>query len=142
MFDNRKIKIFVSDSGIAWSADRSILGQPSLVSSSLFFGLNSVTKNRPNFFIQANIKFLLTGSESVDKSEFEAKRFSSNFLRMRYWNCGGWVHMRGRVILKIIQNHSNILTLIILIYEVTGTYLIPRPRKCFQVDFWCTIPRK
>ena len=102
------------------------------------FRLNSGIKNRQNFFLWAIFLFSKIGNESVnhaDSGDIQVfVQFPGNsFLEipLRFWNCVGCVYMRGRFILKITQC-VYLITLVILICEIGGTYLISHQPTQFQ----------
>ena len=100
--------------------------------------LNSGTKNRHNFFIQANFKSLNIGSDSVDHDESgDIKlfvRFPGNLIlkiSLEFWNCVGCGHLRGCFIFKITQR-VDLIALVMMICKIRGTYLISHQPTQFQ----------
>ena len=89
-----------------------------------------IFKNRHNFFLWAIFLVSKIEIESVnhpDPGDIQLfVQFPGNsFLEISlwFWNCVGCVHMRGRYILEITQCVC-LITLVILICDIGGTYLI------------------
>ena len=66
------------------------------------------------------------GTDSVNNADSGDIKSFVQFpwnLILKFWNCVGGTHMRGYFILKITE-YVNLITAVILIYKMRGTYLI------------------
>ena len=92
--------------------------------------LNSGIRNRHNFFLRPIYIFQKVLSDSVNHADSgDIKvfvRFPGNTILKiftNFWKCVGGADIRGCFILKITQC-VDLITLVILIYKISGNYLI------------------
>ena len=98
--------------------------------SGMIGGLNSGIRNRYNFF-QWGILFIRKNRTDSGDIKSLVQFSGSQILKilLNFWNCVGGTHMRGYFILKITEN-ENLITVVILKYQMRGTYLIlPQPTQ-------------